>query len=66
MGTIRKSPTQVKGTVVGARLTDGELAFVDIARGERARGTYVADLVREARDKYTKAHAGDTKKPNKA
>jgi hypothetical protein len=49
---VKKSPQLVKSKVIGARLNANEVAFVDIRRGSRAPGTYLADLVRADRDKY--------------
>lgn len=44
----KRNPADV---VVGARLTQHEAAAVDILRGNLARGTWVAGLVRRELDK---------------
>lgn len=58
---VKKSPQLVKGKVIGARLNANEVAFVDIRRGARPAGTYLADLVRADREKYLKEQADKTK-----
>lgn len=59
--SVKKSPQLVKSKVVGARLTPNEIAWLDIVRGNEAPGTYVARLVREARDRWTKEQPDTTR-----
>ena len=52
--SAKKSPQLLKSKVIGARFSPHEVAFIETQRGDRAPGTYVADLVRVERARQEK------------
>lgn len=52
-----KSPQLRKDKVIGARFTPHEQAAIDLARGERAPGTWLGDLARAELRRLAKIRA---------
>lgn len=56
----KKSPQMVKSKVVGARLTNSEVAWIDLVRGNQPAGSWLADLVRREKRRWEAAQIDTT------